>query len=77
MCPLSFTTYMFYFSLVLAPEVVIVDEHGLQLSDKYYEAASTIQLSCIVRHVAMTSSVVHWLHGNRTLNYDVTRGGIR
>jgi len=68
---------MLIFFFCLAPEVVIVDEYGVQLSDKYYESASTIQLSCIVRHVAMMSSVVHWLHGNTTLNYDVTRGGIR
>lgn len=61
----------------LAPEVVIVDEHGVQLLDKYYESDSTIQLSCIVRHVAMTSSVVLWMHGTRILNYDLTRGGIR
>ncbi|KDR14869.1 hypothetical protein L798_11009, partial [Zootermopsis nevadensis] len=59
-----------------APEVMIVDEEGRPLQDKYYEAESTIQLSCIVRHVAMTSSVVSWLHGDRTLNYDTTRGGI-
>jgi hypothetical protein len=60
-----------------APEVMIVDEEGRPLHDKYYEAESTIQLSCIVRHVAMTSSVVSWLHGDRMLNYDTTRGGIR
>ncbi|KAK6644084.1 hypothetical protein RUM43_000349 [Polyplax serrata] len=64
------------FLYINAPEVVIVDEHGVQLLDKYYESDSTIQLSCIVRHVAMTSSVVLWMHGNRILNYDLTRGGI-
>lgn len=63
--------------LSAAPEVMIVDEEGRPLHDKYYEAESTIQLSCIVRHVAMTSSVVSWLHGDRMLNYDTTRGGIR
>ncbi|KAJ9585435.1 hypothetical protein L9F63_002782, partial [Diploptera punctata] len=59
-----------------APEVMIVDEEGHALHDKFYEMESTIQLSCIVRHVAMTSSVVSWLHGDRMLNYDTTRGGI-
>ncbi|XP_011504607.1 PREDICTED: uncharacterized protein LOC105367551 [Ceratosolen solmsi marchali] len=51
---------------------------GEPLRDKYYEADSTIQLLCIVRHIAMQMqySVVQWLHGNRTLNYDTTRGGI-
>ncbi|KAJ9593565.1 hypothetical protein L9F63_014872, partial [Diploptera punctata] len=61
---------------VNAPEVIIVDEEGRLLQEKYYEAESTIQLSCIVRHIAMTSSVVSWLHGDRMLNYDTTRGGI-
>jgi hypothetical protein len=54
-----------------------VDEHGRQLFEKYYKADSTIQLTCLVRHVAMTSSYVMWIHGNSTLNYDLTRGGIR
>ena len=65
------------YSCSAAPEVMIVDEEGHPVHDKYYEAESTIQLSCIVRHVAMTSSVVSWLHGDQMLNYDTVRGGIR
>ncbi|KAJ6635346.1 Ubiquitin-conjugating enzyme E2 B, partial [Pseudolycoriella hygida] len=64
------------FFRVHAPEVIIADEHGTLLVDKYYEVDSTIQLICIVRHIAMTSSVVYWLHGERMLNFDTTRGGI-
>lgn len=64
-------------SFIAAPEVIIADEHGTLLVDKYYEVDSTIQLVCIVRHIAMTSSVVYWLHGERMLNFDTTRGGIR
>lgn len=60
-----------------APEVIIADEHGFLLADKYCQVDSTIQLVCIVRHIAMTSSVVFWLHGDRLLNFDMTRGGIR
>ncbi|XP_043501415.1 uncharacterized protein LOC122523615 isoform X1 [Polistes fuscatus] len=61
-----------------APSVQIVDAAGQPLRDKYYEADSTIELLCVVRHIAMQVqySVVQWLHGNRTLNYDTTRGGI-
>ncbi|XP_033227880.1 hemicentin-1-like, partial [Belonocnema kinseyi] len=61
-----------------APSVQIVDAMGDPLRDKYYEADSTIELLCVVRHIAMQMqySVVQWLHGNRTLNYDTTRGGI-
>lgn len=60
-----------------APEVCIADEHGALLVDKFYEVDSTIQLVCIVRHIAMTNNVVFWLHNDRTLNFDMTRGGIR
>ncbi|CAL1685294.1 unnamed protein product [Lasius platythorax] len=61
-----------------APSVQIVDALGEPLRDKYYEADSTIELQCVVRHIAMQVqySVVQWLHGNRILNYDTTRGGI-
>ncbi|XP_059610423.1 uncharacterized protein LOC132257503 isoform X2 [Phlebotomus argentipes] len=61
-----------------APEVMIIDEMGAPLQDKYYEVDSTIQLSCIVRAMRMPSSFhsVFWTHGDRILNYDVTRGGI-
>lgn len=59
------------------PKVIIIDEKGGPLQDKYYEVDSTIQLSCIVRHVAMTTTAVFWSHGERILNYDVDRGGIR
>nr|CAD7259950.1 unnamed protein product [Timema shepardi] len=60
-----------------APEVLIVDDQGQPIYEKFYEEDSTIQLDCIVRHVSMTSSVVNWLHEYNQLNYDTTRGGIR
>ncbi|XP_037040992.1 uncharacterized protein LOC119077788 isoform X2 [Bradysia coprophila] len=58
------------------PKVLIIDEKGIPLQDKYYEVDSTMQLSCIVRHVAMSTSVVYWSHGDRILNYDTNRGGV-
>ncbi|XP_067613772.1 probable serine/threonine-protein kinase DDB_G0267686 [Eurosta solidaginis] len=61
---------------VNAPKVMIVDEFGDPLQEKYYEIDSTLQLSCVVRNVAMAASVVYWKHGDDVLNYDVTRGGI-
>lgn len=54
-----------------------MDEFEQPLADKYYEVDSTIELTCIVRHVSMLSKTVHWLHGKQMLNYDMTRGGIR
>uniref|UniRef100_A0A1I8NQ85 Ig-like domain-containing protein n=1 Tax=Stomoxys calcitrans TaxID=35570 RepID=A0A1I8NQ85_STOCA len=61
---------------VNAPKVMIVDEFGDPLQEKYYEQDSTLQLSCVVRNVAMSTSVVFWKHSEDVLNYDVTRGGI-
>lgn len=66
-----------YFFPLTAPEVVIVDEHRNPLIDKYYEVDSTIELICIVRHASMSSSPVYWIHGSRTLNFDMLRGGVR
>uniref|UniRef100_T1GFG8 Ig-like domain-containing protein n=1 Tax=Megaselia scalaris TaxID=36166 RepID=T1GFG8_MEGSC len=55
---------------------MIIDEYGAPLQEKYYEMNSTLQLSCIVRNVVMSTSVVYWSHGDEILNYDITRGGI-
>lgn len=68
---------LFSVSSCLDPKVLIIDEEGSALQDKYYEVDSTMQLSCIVRHVKMTSTAVFWSHGERILNYDVDRGGVR
>ena len=68
--------FQIFLTIFAAPTIFIVDEHGIPLLDKYYEVDSTIQLTCIVRHISMMSSVVFWIHGEAILNYDVTRGGI-
>lgn len=65
------------FSSFPAPEVLIVDEQGLPLYEKFYNLDSLLELVCIVRHITMTTSVVYWLHGDLSLNYDTTRGGTR
>lgn len=64
-------------ALFTAPEVLIVDEQGLALYEKFYNLDSLLELVCIVNHITMSTSVVHWLHGDLSLNYDATRGGIR
>ncbi|XP_055382587.1 GATA zinc finger domain-containing protein 14 [Condylostylus longicornis] len=61
---------------VNAPKVMIVDEYGIPLQEKYYEIDSTLQLSCIVRNVVMSTSAVFWSHGEQILNYDLIRGGV-
>ncbi|XP_055620203.1 uncharacterized protein LOC129764761 [Toxorhynchites rutilus septentrionalis] len=61
---------------VNAPEVLIVDEEGEPLYDKYYEVGSTIKLMCRIRHMSMLRSAVYWIHNENILNHDVLRGGI-
>lgn len=70
--------FLFFKSLLFTdPKILIVDEEGIALNDKYVQVDSTIKLACIVRHISMTGSVVYWLHGDTILNYDEQRGGIR
>lgn len=59
------------------PRVQIVDEGGLPTPDKYYKAGSTIELKCVLSNVPQPTSYVTWKHGDRMLNYDTRRGGIR
>ncbi|XP_055535002.1 uncharacterized protein LOC129724286 [Wyeomyia smithii] len=65
-----------YYLHVNAPEILIVDEEGEPLYDKYYEVGSTIKLMCRVRHMSMLRSAVYWIHNDNILNHDVQRGGI-
>ncbi|XP_062563038.1 uncharacterized protein LOC134226335 [Armigeres subalbatus] len=65
-----------YYLHVNAPEVLIVDEEGEPLYDKYYEVGSTIKLMCRIRHMSMLRSAVYWIHNENILNHDVLRGGI-
>ncbi|XP_055589947.1 uncharacterized protein LOC129742128 [Uranotaenia lowii] len=65
-----------YYLHVNAPEVLIVDEEGQALYDKYYEVGSTIKLLCRIRHMSMLRSAVYWIHNEAILNHDVQRGGI-
>ncbi|CAH2049565.1 unnamed protein product, partial [Iphiclides podalirius] len=60
---------------VNTPQVWVVDEAGAPLSEKYYEAESTLALVCRARHVD-SPAVLTWIHEGRALNADTTRGGI-
>ncbi|PSN34051.1 hypothetical protein C0J52_28142, partial [Blattella germanica] len=62
---------------VAVPKVEIVDERGESIPDKFYKAGSTIELKCVISQVPQPSSYVTWKHGQRMLNYDTSRGGIR
>lgn len=76
-CVCWFLFFIFFLFFIAAPEVIIVDEHENPLVDKYYEVDSTIEMVCVVRYAFMATSAVYWLHGQRVLNFDMTRGGVR
>ena len=64
--------------LISVPEIEIVDERDKPVKEKFYKGGSTIELKCIVKQiVGQAPEYIIWHHGNRMLNYDIERGGIR
>lgn len=59
------------------PYIVIDDDRGVHTPEKFYKVGSTIELKCIIDKIPQRSSFVMWKHGERMLNYDTSRGGIR
>ena len=67
-----------FFCFIEVPEIEIVDERDKPVKEKFYKGGSTIELKCIVRQiVGQAPEYIIWHHGNRMLNYDIERGGIR
>lgn len=56
---------------------MIDDDRGVATGEKFYKVGSTIELKCIIDKIPARSSFVIWKHGERMLNYDTSRGGIR
>ena len=70
-----FLKNLFFISV---PEIEIVDERDKPVKEKFYKGGSTIELKCIVKQiVGQAPEYIIWHHGNRMLNYDIERGGIR
>ncbi|CAD7079743.1 unnamed protein product [Hermetia illucens] len=44
--------------------------------DLYIDTGSTVNLTCIVRHLPEPPAVIHWTHNNEEINYDSPRGGV-
>lgn len=61
----------------LVPYIVIDDDRGVSTPEKFYKVGSTIELKCIIDKIPSRSNYVLWKHGERMLNYDTSRGGIR
>ncbi|VVC99411.1 unnamed protein product [Leptidea sinapis] len=63
--------------VIRVPRVEIVDERGRPIQDKFYKEGSIIELRCLVSEVPESTRQVIWKNGERLLNYDTKRGGIR
>ncbi|CAH0562482.1 unnamed protein product [Brassicogethes aeneus] len=57
------------FLKVTAPEVRIVDESGREVTERYYKAGSSLELTCHATQVGGPSKdhPIIWRHGDRTL----------
>ncbi|XP_017771324.1 PREDICTED: uncharacterized protein LOC108558804, partial [Nicrophorus vespilloides] len=57
------------FLKVIAPELTISDESGRQVSERYYKAGSSLELTCFATQVGNPNEEhpIAWKHGDRTL----------
>jgi len=60
---------------LIVPKISIVDDLGRPITDKFYNAGSTLELRCIITALPVLYNIL-WKQGNTTLNYDASRGGI-
>lgn len=74
---LSLFSFSHSIPLNTVPYIVIDDDRGVATPEKFYKVGSTIELKCIIDKIPSRSSFVIWKHGERMLNYDTSRGGIR
>ncbi|KAG4073073.1 hypothetical protein HA402_009492, partial [Bradysia odoriphaga] len=44
--------------------------------DLYIDTGSTVNLTCIVRHLPEPPATIQWTHNNEEINYDSPRGGV-
>ncbi|XP_054259899.1 zwei Ig domain protein zig-8-like [Macrosteles quadrilineatus] len=68
-------TYYRYLQ-VTVPNLEILDERGLRILSKFYDAGSTLELKCRITRVPRPQHFVSWVHGDHVLNFDIVRGGI-
>ena len=64
---------------ISVPTIKIVDERHQKVENQiFYDLGSTIKLKCMVENiVGEQPEYIIWKKGNRMLNYDTERGGIR
>ena len=75
--------FEFYWVFILlrisVPRIKIVDERHQEVEERiFYDKGSTIKLKCMVENiVGEQPEYIIWKKGDRMLNYDTERGGIR
>lgn len=72
-CQVSTTPPVGY-TMVLSIVEPITSIHGGP--DLYIDTGSTVNLTCIVKHLPEPPPAVRWTHNNEEINYDSPRGGV-
>ena len=57
--------------------VEILDARNEMVTEKFYKEGTTIELRCSISQMPQSQTIILWQHGEKMLNYDTTRGGIR
>ncbi|KAJ6649272.1 Zwei Ig domain protein zig-8 [Pseudolycoriella hygida] len=72
-CQVSTTPPVAY-SMILSVVEPVTTIHGSP--DLYIDTGSTVNLTCIVRHLPEPPATIQWTHNNEEINYDSPRGGV-
>ncbi|XP_032595033.1 hemicentin-1 [Drosophila grimshawi] len=72
-CQVSTTPPVGYTMIFSVVEPITTIPGGPEL---YIDLGSTVNLTCIVKHLPDPPLMVHWTHNNQEINYDSARGGV-
>ncbi|XP_023177617.1 protein CEPU-1 isoform X1 [Drosophila hydei] len=72
-CQISTTPPVGYTMIFSVVEPITTIPGGPEL---YIDLGSTVNLTCIVKHLPDPPLMVHWTHNNQEINYDSPRGGV-
>ncbi|XP_023037033.2 hemicentin-2 [Drosophila willistoni] len=72
-CQVSTTPPVGYTMIFSVVEPITTIPGGPEL---FIDLGSTVNLTCIVKHLPDPPLTVHWTHNNQEINYDSPRGGV-